>query len=167
VSAAYYGVTGAAEHSFGLYTRRDAVVLCDQLMAGLERLSVGKGSAGVTVVGGGATGVELAGTLAELIRCEIPAILVPYPHAASDHQRANAAFFERQGGGLVVDEAAVGDLHTEVLDLIFNDWLLRQFRGNLRRMDRANSLELMLADLEDLARPATGVGSAPPAEAAA
>lgn len=97
-----------------------------------------------------------AGTIAELIRCEIPAILVPYPHAASDHQRANAAFFERQGGGLVVEEAALGSLHSEVLDLIFNDWLLRQFRGNLRRMDRANSLDLMLADLEEMARPREG-----------
>ena len=94
-----------------------------------------------------------AGTLAELIRCEVPAILVPYPRAASDHQRANAAFFERQGGGLVVEEAALGGLHSEVLDLIFNDWLLRQFRGNLKRMDRANSLELMLADLEEMAAP--------------
>jgi UDP-N-acetylglucosamine--N-acetylmuramyl-(pentapeptide) pyrophosphoryl-undecaprenol N-acetylglucosamine transferase len=92
-----------------------------------------------------------AGTLAELIRCEVPAILVPYPHSASDHQRANAAFFERQGGGLVVDEAALGDLHSEVLDLIFNEWLLRQFRGNLKRMDRLNSLALMLADLEEMA----------------
>src|SRR5580692_11634888 len=27
VSAAHYGVTGAAEHTFGLYTRRDAVAL--------------------------------------------------------------------------------------------------------------------------------------------
>ena len=93
-----------------------------------------------------------AGTLAELIRCEIPAILVPYPHAASDHQRANAAFFERQGGGLVVDESAMGSLHSEVLDLIFNDWLLRQFRGNLKRMDRMNSLDLMMGDLEAMAR---------------
>ncbi len=108
-----------------------------------------------------------AGTLAELIRCEVPAILVPYPRAASDHQRANAAFFERQGGGLVVEEASLGGLHAEVLDLIFNDWLLRQFRGNLKRMDRANSLELMLADLEDLARPGPEAHSAPPEGAAA
>ena len=93
-----------------------------------------------------------AGTLAELIRCEVPAILVPFPHAASDHQRANAAFFERQGGGIVVEEEAVGGLHAEVMDMIFNDWLLRQFRGNLRRMDRANSLDLMLDDLEGIAR---------------
>jgi UDP-N-acetylglucosamine--N-acetylmuramyl-(pentapeptide) pyrophosphoryl-undecaprenol N-acetylglucosamine transferase len=93
-----------------------------------------------------------AGTLAELIRCEVPAILVPYPHAASDHQRANASFFERQGGGLVVDEVSLGALQAEVMDLIFNDWLLRQFRGNLRRMDRSNSLDLMIADLEAIAR---------------
>jgi NADH dehydrogenase len=68
VSAAYYGVTGADKHSFGLYTRRDAVALRDQLMACLERLSAGaRGKeAAITVVGGGATGVELAGTLADL-----------------------------------------------------------------------------------------------------
>lgn len=108
-----------------------------------------------------------AGTLAELARCEVPAILVPYPHAASDHQRANAAFFERQGGGIVVEEAFLGSLHYEVLDLIFNDWLLRLFRGNLKRMDRAGSLDLMLADLEELARarPHASVGG--PLEAAA
>jgi NADH:ubiquinone reductase (H+-translocating) len=68
VSAAYYGVTGADKHSFGLYTRRDAVALCDQLMACLERLSArARGqNAAITIVGGGATGVELAGTLADL-----------------------------------------------------------------------------------------------------
>lgn len=92
-----------------------------------------------------------AGTLAELIRCEVPAILIPYPHAASDHQRANAAFFERQGGGLVVEESALGSLHSEVMDLIFNEWLVRQFRGNLKRMDRSNALELMIADIEAIA----------------
>jgi NADH dehydrogenase len=68
VSAAYYGVTGAAEHTFGLYTRHDAVALRDHIMARLERLDIeGPGNAvHFTVVGGGATGVELAGALAEL-----------------------------------------------------------------------------------------------------
>jgi NADH:ubiquinone reductase (H+-translocating) len=66
VSASYYGIKGAAEHTFGLYTRSDAIVLRDHLMAGFERLSVESGDFTVTVVGGGATGVELAGTLAEL-----------------------------------------------------------------------------------------------------
>ena len=68
VSAAFYGVTGAPEHTVGLYTRRDAVVLRDHVMARLERLDIeGPGQAvNFTVVGGGATGVELAGALAEL-----------------------------------------------------------------------------------------------------
>lgn len=102
-----------------------------------------------------------AGTIAELIRCETPAILVPYPQAADDHQRANASFFERQGGGIVVEQTKMDTLQTEVLDLIFNDWLLRIFRGNLQRMDRANSLDLMLADLEDLCLPPPGAAAHP------
>lgn len=102
-----------------------------------------------------------AGTIAELIRCETPAILVPYPQAADDHQRANAAFFERQGGGLVVEQAFIATLHAEVLDTIFNDWLLRKFRGNLQRMDRANSLELMLDDLDELVTPPPVTPAAP------
>jgi NADH:ubiquinone reductase (H+-translocating) len=68
VSAAYYGVPGAAENSLGLYTRRDAVRLRDHIMARLERLDIGGPGKDVnfTIVGGGATGVELAGALAEL-----------------------------------------------------------------------------------------------------
>jgi NADH dehydrogenase len=68
VSAAYYGVTGAAEHTVGLYTRRDAVALRDHVLDRLEQLDIrGPGKAvNFTVVGGGATGVELAGALAEL-----------------------------------------------------------------------------------------------------
>jgi UDP-N-acetylglucosamine--N-acetylmuramyl-(pentapeptide) pyrophosphoryl-undecaprenol N-acetylglucosamine transferase len=92
-----------------------------------------------------------AGSIAELIRCETPAILIPFPHAADDHQRANAAFFEREGGGIVLEQSGLGNLRAEVLNTLFNDWLLRKFRANLRRMDRANSLELMLRDLEVIA----------------
>ncbi len=40
VSAAYHGIKGAADHTFGLYTRSDAIVLRDHLMAAFERLSV-------------------------------------------------------------------------------------------------------------------------------
>jgi len=100
-----------------------------------------------------------AGTISELIRCETPAILVPFPQSADDHQRANAEYFERQGGGIVVPQAKLAQLDAEVLDVIFNDWLLRKFRGNLQRMDCVNSLELMLADLEAI----TVRGHPPPA----
>jgi UDP-N-acetylglucosamine--N-acetylmuramyl-(pentapeptide) pyrophosphoryl-undecaprenol N-acetylglucosamine transferase len=91
-----------------------------------------------------------AGTIAELIRCETPALLVPFPYAADDHQRANASFFERQGGGIVIDESSLANLRTEVLDVMFNDSLQRKFRSNLQRMDQANSLGFLLSDLEEI-----------------
>jgi NADH dehydrogenase len=69
MSANYFGIQGAAENTFGLYTRADAIVLRDHIMNGFEWLSDdpdNKREFAITVVGGGATGVELAGTLGEL-----------------------------------------------------------------------------------------------------
>jgi NADH dehydrogenase len=88
VSAAYYGVPGAAEHSLSLYTRRDAVELRDHIMARLERLDIaGPGkSVNFTVVGGGATGVEVAGALAELRSTALDAAF-PEVNLASVHIR--------------------------------------------------------------------------------
>jgi UDP-N-acetylglucosamine--N-acetylmuramyl-(pentapeptide) pyrophosphoryl-undecaprenol N-acetylglucosamine transferase len=92
-----------------------------------------------------------AGSLAEFIRCRLPAILVPYPFAADDHQRENARYFERQGGGIMLEANELVRLKSEVLELIFNDFLLDAFRRNLERMEHSNSLDLLLHDLEDLA----------------
>lgn len=94
-----------------------------------------------------------AGTIAELIRCQVPALLIPYPLAADDHQRANASYFERQGGGIALDESQIPNLHREVMDVIFNDWLLNKFILNIRRMDREDTLDQMIRDLELLAPP--------------
>lgn len=68
VTTNHFGVPGAAEHSLALYTRREAILLRDRLMAGLEQLATrdGTGELTVVVVGGGTTGVETAGALAEL-----------------------------------------------------------------------------------------------------
>ncbi len=93
-----------------------------------------------------------AGTIAELVRCDAPAILVPFPQAADDHQRANAAYFEQQGGGIVVPQDQLPGLLPEVLTLIDNDTVLKKFRTHLREMDRANSLELIIGDIEELVR---------------
>jgi UDP-N-acetylglucosamine--N-acetylmuramyl-(pentapeptide) pyrophosphoryl-undecaprenol N-acetylglucosamine transferase len=92
-----------------------------------------------------------AGTLAELVRCGTPAVLVPFPHAADDHQRANAAYFAEQGGGLVVPEDALADLEGVVRRVLADPRQLAQFRANLQRMDQADPLGALLHDLESLA----------------
>ncbi len=44
-----------------------------------------------------------ATTLAELACAGCPAILLPYPHAADNHQLANARVFERAGAAIVIE----------------------------------------------------------------
>lgn len=63
-----FGVPGVAEHAIGIYTRPDALAVRDRLFGLLEEAArAGDGMArSVIIVGGGATGIELAGNLAEL-----------------------------------------------------------------------------------------------------
>lgn len=84
-----------------------------------------------------------AGTVAELVRCLAPSILVPYPHAADDHQLANARHLEQRGGCIVVEQEDISGLYREVLDMVFNDWLLGRMRQNLRRLDHGDVAEEM------------------------
>ncbi|MGH3273542.1 MAG: NAD(P)/FAD-dependent oxidoreductase [Streptosporangiaceae bacterium] len=75
VSANFFGIPGADKHSMSLYSRRDAVVLRDRLERELAQRSWGSVRTGlsITIAGGGPTGVELAGTLAELRNIALPA----------------------------------------------------------------------------------------------
>lgn len=60
-----------------------------------------------------------ASTLGELAAIGKPAVLVPYPHASEDHQRANAAAAAASGAAVVVDdrELAAGKLRTILADV--------------------------------------------------
>lgn len=93
-----------------------------------------------------------AGSIAEIIRCRAPSILIPYPYAADNHQEANARMHEQHGAGMVLEQSRMDDLTTEVQELIVNDWLLNQFKSNLERLDAYDSCELISKDLESLCR---------------
>jgi NADH dehydrogenase len=92
VAAAYHGIPGAAEYSLGLYTRHDAIVLRDRIMTGLEHISLAglRDDVTVTVIGGGATGVELAGSLADLRNI---ALAASFPEI--DRGRVHVALIEQ------------------------------------------------------------------------
>src|SRR5215831_18627902 len=71
----YFGTDGAADHAFPMYTLPNAVGLKEHLLerwgaADHEPSLVEDGALNVVVVGGGPTGVETAGALAELYRAD-------------------------------------------------------------------------------------------------
>jgi len=67
----FFGVDGAAEHAFPLYTLADAARLKDHVLERWEAADrkpqlIADGALNMVVVGGGPTGVETAGAMAEL-----------------------------------------------------------------------------------------------------
>jgi NADH:quinone reductase (non-electrogenic) len=85
----FFGTEGAAEHAFPMYTLPHAVRLKDHLLERWEAADkdpslAADGALNVVVVGGGATGVETAGAIAELYRGDLAK---DYRNVAEDDAR--------------------------------------------------------------------------------
>ena len=48
-----------------------------------------------------------ASTIAEVLTLGIPSMMVPFPHAADDHQRANARSVVEAGAGVMIDDSEI------------------------------------------------------------
>ncbi len=61
-----------------------------------------------------------ASSLAELAARQLPAVLIPYPTAADNHQYFNARAFVQSGAAWMLqqDTATAGQLAAEILDLV-------------------------------------------------
>jgi NADH dehydrogenase len=85
----FFGTEGADEHAFPMYTLPDAVRLKDHVLGRWEAADkdsalVDDGALTVVIVGGGPTGVETAGALAELYRSNFDR---DYPDLPQDKAR--------------------------------------------------------------------------------
>ena len=140
-TAKFFGIPGAADHSFPLYTLTDARRLRDHILRRLEDVdahpdgAAARGALTFVVVGGGPTGVEVAGALAELLDVAVKhdgfrfdrsagrivlvdaldRLLTPFRESAADYAAATLAGrgVELRLGHLV---RAVGDDSVELDD---------------------------------------------------
>jgi UDP-N-acetylglucosamine--N-acetylmuramyl-(pentapeptide) pyrophosphoryl-undecaprenol N-acetylglucosamine transferase len=77
-----------------------------------------------------------AGTISELTSKGIPAILVPFPHAADDHQTCNAKILADKGAAiLIADQDLTGPILKETLQELMEDKdRLKQMRIAARKL---------------------------------
>lgn len=90
-----------------------------------------------------------ATSLAELAALGLASVLIPFPHAADDHQTANARHFEAAGAAMRVDESSMG--HSRVVDalasLLGDEGRLTAMRASARGLGQPNAGDAIACDL--------------------
>lgn len=92
-------------------------------------------------------------TVFEGIASEIPAIVVPSPNVAGDHQRPNARYWENLGAAIYVEEA---DLTSErlaalILELYRDKERLIRMKRSASAVETPDALEVILKELHRIA----------------
>jgi len=88
-------------------------------------------------------------TLAELQTAALPAILVPFPHAAGNHQLHNALSYVKSGGAIVIeDKDFSGDkLLATIRNLLADPERLAQMRQALAALPKQDTAELIADEI--------------------
>lgn len=100
----------------------------------IDKMEYAYAAADVVVCRSGAT------TLAELTRLGKPAILIPYPHAAANHQELNAATMVEAGAAVMVKDS---ELNTKALsaikEILLNDTVQKEMREKSLKLGNPNA----------------------------
>ena len=100
-------------------------------------------------------------TVSELAAAAVPSILVPYPHAADDHQSYNASFLAEAGGAIVIRDSDLDkDTLASALDpLLADPARLAAMRGALGRAARKDAAKIIADDVLAIASTGRSTGA--------
>ena len=89
------------------------------------------------------------GSVFEMTAAGKPAILVPYPHAAADHQRTNATWMANAGAARIVEDAELDAdrLVAEVTDLLGDEERLERMSDASRGLARPDAADRVAAEI--------------------
>ncbi|MGB6301250.1 MAG: undecaprenyldiphospho-muramoylpentapeptide beta-N-acetylglucosaminyltransferase [Rivularia sp. (in: cyanobacteria)] len=84
-----------------------------------------------------------AGSVTELAVCGVPAILIPYPYAAEDHQTYNAQVYTEAGAGILFQqkELTAQKLQAQVLELLQSPEKLQEMSDKAKTVAVPESAE--------------------------
>jgi UDP-N-acetylglucosamine--N-acetylmuramyl-(pentapeptide) pyrophosphoryl-undecaprenol N-acetylglucosamine transferase len=100
-----------------------------------------------------------ATTVAELTALGLPSVLVPYPHAAHDHQTANARLLAGAGAAVLLPQAELsgGSLFATVHDLLQNRGRLATMGAAAKALGRPDAARDIVAECLRLLPPGVAV----------
>lgn len=89
-----------------------------------------------------------ATTLAELAVMGLPALLIPYPYAADDHQKTNALYYQAGGGArMFLEHELSGEkLVREIMSLLHDPEEFHTMAEKMKNMGRPEATEIILAE---------------------
>jgi UDP-N-acetylglucosamine--N-acetylmuramyl-(pentapeptide) pyrophosphoryl-undecaprenol N-acetylglucosamine transferase len=82
----------------------------------------------------------------EIAHFGLPAILVPYPRAADDHQRANARVLAAAGAAVLMEEETLDERRVAA---VLRSWNVEALRANVARFARPEAAASISRDIED------------------
>jgi UDP-N-acetylglucosamine--N-acetylmuramyl-(pentapeptide) pyrophosphoryl-undecaprenol N-acetylglucosamine transferase len=92
-----------------------------------------------------------ASTLAEITVRGLPAVLIPYPYAADNHQEKNAAWIEEIGGAKVIPDGVVEEeLCQVIIELSGNKEKLSEMSEKSRTLGRPEALKQIVDEIEEV-----------------
>jgi UDP-N-acetylglucosamine--N-acetylmuramyl-(pentapeptide) pyrophosphoryl-undecaprenol N-acetylglucosamine transferase len=93
-----------------------------------------------------------ASTLAEVVHCGVPSILIPYPYAMDDHQLANAEYFAREGAAQILKENSLSShvLAQEISKILINEKLRQSMIQNMKSLDISDGASRIVQVIESL-----------------
>jgi UDP-N-acetylglucosamine--N-acetylmuramyl-(pentapeptide) pyrophosphoryl-undecaprenol N-acetylglucosamine transferase len=153
--AAVEAFTGTAFHVLHVCGRRDYQELANRdLPAGyelreyldLDEFADALSAADLTVARAG-------GSVFEIAAHGLPAILVPYPHAAADHQSANARWMVQGGAAVMIPDSELSSarLAREVAALLADPTRLASMAAAARRLARPDAAAEVARELLEAA----------------
>jgi UDP-N-acetylglucosamine--N-acetylmuramyl-(pentapeptide) pyrophosphoryl-undecaprenol N-acetylglucosamine transferase len=112
----------------------------------IDRMDLAYAAADLVLCRAGAT------TLAELTRAGLPSILVPYPHAAADHQTANARAMVAAGASLMIRDTELHErLSGELHRLLADDGARQAMRAGALALSRPGAAKTIAGGVIQLA----------------
>jgi UDP-N-acetylglucosamine--N-acetylmuramyl-(pentapeptide) pyrophosphoryl-undecaprenol N-acetylglucosamine transferase len=117
-----------------------------RVSAFIENMNQAYRKATLVVARAGAT------TLAELAVCGIPAILIPFPYAANDHQTLNARVFSNKNAAILLPQSRATDARFEetIAGLLEDRKKRRTMAENMRAAGRSEAADVIAEVLFNL-----------------